>query len=314
MKKTLIAFSLLFLLALSFGCIGENNNAKNQTTAGALNATVLVNGVETNKMSLVSGQNAQVGVKLLNNADVPLKNVKGRLISCLGVYDSKTNDIPPKSEAYMSWNVKAPSMGESEVITCPTTIRICFETTTKGYTDLVFIPENYTDVPPVAHSTSQGSFLMFIYKFGVARVIGNSENEISGNIYLRNTGNGWVDYITYPENSGLGLNVIKNMTITLEGDNIEIQKFGSLNQTELLDKEWLSSDKKTITITSGDVEGGYSYLLKLIQGKELFQKLTIGITNPKEFQDSTHIYRLKTEANYGYCINVAEIDTTISGR
>ena len=309
-RKALFAFFLLFLLVLTFGCIGETKEEK-KNNPGILNATILINGIESNKIDLVSYQNAQVGVKIINHGTEKITNVTGRLLGCLDTNDARVDEILPNTQKYMSWSVKAPELGQGEKINCPTTIRLCFDYTSKGYTDLVFLPENYADVPPVGSSTSAGDFLKFDYAFGTNRVTNEGNNEFSGNIYLRNVGPGWVDYATYSD--GLAMNTIKNITITIIGDNIEIIKFGDLNQSTLNNNGWLSDDNKNITISTDNI-GNYKYLLKLVQGKELFFKMSMNVTNPSEFQDSTKIYNLKTEANYGYCIDIATIDTTLKGR
>lgn len=309
-KKILFAFSLLFLLALTFGCIGGSKE-KEKSNLGSINATILINGVESNKMNLVSNQNAQVGVKISNYGTGTIKNVTGKLLGCIGTKDAHADEILPNTQKYISWSVKAPELGQGESINCPTTIRLCFDYTSKGYINLIFLPENYTEAPPVASSTSSGDFLKFSYAFGINRITNEGDNEFSGNIYLKNIGPGWVDYATY--SNGLAMNTIKNMTITIQGDNIEIIKFGSLNQSTLHKKGWLTSDNKNLTISAKDI-GNYKYLLKLIQGKELFLKLSMNVTNPTSFQDSTKIYNLRTEANYGYCIDIATIDTTLRGR
>ena len=311
-KKILFAFSLLFLLALSLGCIGGNKNSNNnaQATSGTLNATILINGVQRNNMVLVSEQNAQIGLKLKNNGNEPIENVTGRVLGCLNSSDAFTEEVLPHTQKYLSWDVKAPELGEGEKINCPTTIRICFDYTTKGYTDLVFVPEDYNEAPPSPSHTVSGDYLGINYKFGVARVMKQGDNEMNGEITINNIGDGWVDYINYT--NGMSLNTLRKVNITLIGDNIAISKFGGLDQSEL--SNWLSNDKKTLILTADNTKEGYSYLTKLVQGKSLFLKLNINVTNPDSFQDGTKIYQLRTEINYGYCIDIATLDTTLSGR
>ncbi|MCD6575541.1 MAG: hypothetical protein J7K73_00065 [Nanoarchaeota archaeon] len=310
-KKALLAFSLLFLLALTFGCIGgKKEEGSGEQGVGTLNATILVNGVKTNTLNLVSNQNAQIGIKIKNTGVNPIENVTGRILGCLEAEDAYVDEILPNNQRYMSWDVRAPEMGEGERINCPTTIRICFDYNSKGYTDLVFIPGDYNDVPPSPSRYVSSDFLDIAYNFGVDRVIPDSdENTLSGQIIIKNVGPGWVDYINYSNN--LSLNTIRKINITLIGDNIEITKFGGLSKSELGD--WLSDDGKSLVITSDNV-GEYKYLLKLIQGKELFLKMNIEPTNPAAFQESTKIYQLRTEINHGYCIDIATLDTTLRGR
>ena len=307
----IFVFFLMFLVAFSMGCIGGENKQKNVTNS--LNTQVLVNGIQTDKIHLVSGQSVQIGVKIKNEGNSKIENLTGRVLGCLSSGDRlpQKQELTPNSEVYLSWDIKAPQMGEGETINCPTTIRICFETETKGYTDLVFLPEDYSEEPPVAHKESFSDFLKFDYNFGVMRVIDSTEegkNTFSGNIYLTNVGNGWVDYISYKNN--LNLNVLKELNVTLVGDNIKFTSFGGVKN---IPNNWISNNGKTLVITPSNV-GDYSYILRLIQGKELFEKVGFETTDSGKFQDSTHIYQLKTSAKYGYCIDVATLDTTLSGR
>ena len=312
MDRRLFVFFLLFLLVLSFGCTGGSKEKPHQQNTGSLNATVLVNGIQSDTLSLVSNQNAQIGVNLKNNGVRTLFNVTGRLLGCLEANDSNISEILPNTKNYLSWDVKAPEMGEGETMNCPTTIRICFNYTSKGYTDIVFVPENYNDIPPASSSTSSSDYFNFNYKFGVNRVINNSnDNTFSGEIYLKNIGPGWVDYVNY--SNGLSMNMLRSINLTLIGDNLEIVKFGGLNQSTLQSNGWLRNNNKTLNINSSNVDS-YGYLIKLIQGKELFDKMTLNVTNSHAFQDSTYIAGLKTEVNHGYCIDVATLNTQLSGR
>ena len=312
MDKKLFIFFLLFFLVLSFGCTGGSKEKAKQQNTGSLNATVLVNGVKSNTLSLVSEQNAQIGVNLKNNGVRPLFNVTGRLLGCLTSKDSSVAEILPNTKNYLSWGIKAPTMGEGESITCPTTIRICFDYISKGYTDIVFVPENYSDVPPSPSSTTSSDYFNFNYKFGVNRVInGGNDNTFSGEIYLKNTGSGWVDYVNYTD--GLNINMLRSINLTLIGDNLEIVKFGGLNQSTLKNNGWLRNNNKTLYIDSNNVSS-YGYLIKLIQGKELFDKMTLNVTDSNVFQHSTYIAGLRTEVNHGYCVDVATIDTHLNGR
>jgi hypothetical protein len=252
-------------------------------------------------------------VNLKNNGIRTMTNVTGKLLGCLDANDSHVDEILPNTKNYLNWDVKAPEMGEGETMNCPTTLRICFDYISKGYTDLIFLPENYSDVPPSPGSTSSSDYLNFGYKFGVNRVIsGSNDNTFSGEIYIRNIGPGWVDYANY--SNGLSMNTLRSINLTLVGDNLEIVKFGGLNQPTLHSKGWLTNNNKTLMITTSKNIENYGYLIKLIQGKELFDKITLNVTDSSAFQDNSYIASLKTEVNHGYCIDAATINTRLSGR
>ncbi|MCD6546974.1 MAG: hypothetical protein J7K22_00250 [Nanoarchaeota archaeon] len=321
MDKKIFAFFLLFSLVLFLGCIGGNKEKKTEeVSTGTLNATILINGKETNNLVLVSGQSAQIGLRLKNVGSRDIFNATGFLIGCLESEETDKYDIAPNGEQFFSWTVRAPVLGTSEIIKCPTTIRICFDSVSKGYTELIFIPETYNDVIPAPNYYSSGDFLKFTYNAGAMRVICNktngecnvadpSINNMVIAVYTRNIGPGWVDYRKY--SNGLAINTLKKLSFNLSGDNVEIIKFGELSKEQL--DNWLSDDGKYLEIKASEA-GDYKYLLKLVQGKELYSRIVLNVKNPDAFQDGLNVYTLNSEADYGYCVDVATINVELRGR
>ncbi len=318
MDKKIFGFFLLFSLVLFLGCIGggEKPSSEEQVgivNKGTLNATILINGKPGDSITLLSSQSAQIGLTLKNSGLRTLGNVTGMLLGCLESDLDNPGDIEPKSAQYLSWTVTAPLLGTSEIIKCPTSIRICFDYDSSSYTELVFIPEDYREAPPAPNAATASDFFAFSYNFGVIRVLKSGLNEIVGQISIKNVGPGWVDYIRY-QGTNLQIYTVKKLTIDISDiDGVEIVRYGELSQDKLIENGWLDDNKKVLTITEENA-GNYLYFLKMIQGKELVPRIVLNITNPELFQDSVNVYTMDVDVEHGYCIDMATINTEMRGR
>jgi hypothetical protein len=332
MNKAFFAFLILFLLVFVLGCINVGGGggqvgpatSSAKITKGILNATVLINGVETISVPLTSQQIAEIGVKLRNIGSDKITNVTGKMYGCLNDTtdgaNAKSAELRPNEETYLSWRLQAPTMGQSERLTCPVIMRICFDYITDGYTDIVTLPEDYSGVPPIANIYVTKDLLDMTFDIGTLRIINRADaNIVTGNLIISNIGPGWVDYVNYPANSGLEMNKIRSINLTLasKDNGLFINEINEVKKSTLENAGWLTSNGKTIMISSATTRVGntsYDYLLEMIGGKELRWRMTFDVKDPSVYQNETSLETLNVVVDHGYCIDIASIDAVLSGR
>lgn len=309
-------FSLIFILGCNFPGGGGGSNvsaATGEVSKGTFNASILVNGMGTSTMSLLSEQSAQIGLQIKNIGSSDLKDVKALLIGCIEGKPNKDNItvMYPNTADYLSWTVQAPPLSQSEVINCPLTIRICYDKNSSGYTELKFIPDQYTEAPEPANSFSDSDVLSISFNFPVIRVLNTSANDITGSLTITNIGPGWVDYSNYSVYPNLSINTIKSLTINLSANKVAITKLRDISGSDL--SKWLSNGGKLLTLTTKNAGSDIS-LLKLVQGKELYLPLRLNVTNASIYQSAPKTELLDVTIEHGYCLDIATIQTTLRGR
>jgi hypothetical protein len=308
LNKNFFYFLIIFSLILILGCIGggqqqaTSNETSGQFSKGTFSAKVIVNGQNTNMMTLLSQQSAQIGLQIQNVGGSDLKNVKAILVGCAeGVVHKDKANITAGGQDFFSWTVTAPSLSQSEIINCPTTIRVCYDRISRGYTELKFIPEDYLDTPEPPNSYSDSDVLATTFNIGVTRVLKNGPNDFSGAITISNIGPGWVDYVTYTE--GLSINTLRKLTINISSPNVAITKLrdepGNYGSTFVLDAA---------------TAGSKISLLKLVQGNELYLPIRLNVTNANPYQSAPITETLNVEIDHGYCLDLATIQVTLRGR
>ena len=309
MNKNFFYFLLIFSLILILGCIDggqqqqpTSNETVGQFSKGTFSAKVIVNGQSTNMMTLLSQQSAQIGLQIQNVGGSDIKNVKAILVGCVEgtVHKDKAN-ITAGSQDFFSWTVTAPPLSQSELINCPTTIRVCYDRISRGYTELKFIPDAYLDAPEPPNSFSDSDVLATTFNIGVTRVLNNSPNDFSGTITISNIGPGWVDYVSYTD--GLSINTLRKLTINVSSSNVVITKLrdtpGNYGSSFVLD---------------ATTAGSNISLLKLVQGNELYLPIRLNVTNSNPYQSAPITETLNVEIDHGYCLDLATIQVTLRGR
>jgi len=318
LNKNFFYFLLIFSLILILGCIGGGqqqatpNETSGQFSKGTFSAKVIVNGQTTNTMTLLSQQSAQIGLQIQNVGGSDLKNVKAILVGCAeGVVHKDKANITAGAQDFFSWTVTAQSLSQSEIINCPTTIRVCYDRISRGYTELKFIPEDYLDVPEPPNSFSDSDVLATTFNIGVTRVLTNISNDFSSTITISNIGQGWVDYANYT--GSLSLNTLRKLTINISSPNVVITKLRDAlvpvrNITEISGSNW------TAVVLNASTAGPDISLLKLVQGNELYLPIRLNVTNANPYQSAPITETLNVEIDHGYCLDLATIQVTLRGR
>jgi|GEM_PF-2802134 len=310
MKKFLFLFFISSLIILILGC--SQPQTQESINMNELNATVIINGKETNSIELIPYQNAEVGVKITNNGKYEMKNVSLKLISGVKNTPKKTNEIimVPGQTMYFSWSISGISLSSNERITIPASIKVCFDYISKGYSDIVFIPESYTDIPPSSSGNFASDYLSITHDFGVNRIIPNGINEIRGKIILKNIGKGNIDYPDYSSdyNKGMTINKLRSIKINLTAPDAKIVEFNGNSNLE----NWTKNPGWSLEINKSN-EGEFSRTLTLLQANELSLPITINITDTNKYQEQ-RIERIYTEIEHGYCINTANFNIIMKGQ
>jgi len=321
--KNLFIFLLIFL-AFVFGCVGgpAETKATTEVATGPINGTVLLNGNPGNVLNLVSGQIAEISLDMRNVGVTEMKNIEARLIGCLPAREgseeiAKEESLSPNERTFLSWSVQALELGQSEIINCQDILRVCYDTESKGIREIKFLPEAWTGEQEVAHSSTTSDVLDFKYSIGTFRVLKSGENILSGTIKIENVGPGWVDYMNRSRllrdgKPALKMNHLKSLNITISGEGVKFISISDLKGNDLT--PYLTNNGRTIYLSIDQIDENYDYLLKLIQGKELYLKFQLEVTDPDLFQDSPITRTLSIEADHGYCIDVATITVKMRGR
>jgi hypothetical protein len=307
-------FSLIFIL----GCIGSGqptstvNASSGEVSKGTFSAALLVNGKGTDTLTLLSEQSAQIGLQIQNKGGSDINNVKASLIGCInGVPTKDTNALmSPNSQDYFSWTVQAPTLSQSEIINCPLTIRICYDTTAQGYTDLNFIPDTYTGIPETPGTFSSSAVLGLTFDFPVIRVLTDGSNNVTGSLTITNIGPGWIDYSSYINN--LTIYTLRSLAINITADKVKITKLRDLSESELK-SGWVSNSGRTLNITTANA-GDQISLLKLIQGNSLYLPIRLTVTDSSIYQSAPKTETLNVFVAHGYCLDLATIQTSLRGR
>jgi len=317
----------LFSLVFIFGCISgpsdqtNVNESTGEVAKGTFSANILVNGKGTDTISLLSQQSAQIGLQIRNSGDSELKNVKALVVGCIDGVATKNNAsiITVGGQDYFSWTVTAPSLSQSEVINCPITIRVCYDKVSKGYTELKFIPEQYTEAPEPPTSYSDSDVLSLSFNFPVIRVLCNTTgstcnvnpnaNEISGSLTITNIGPGWIDYTNYSTSEGLAINTIRGLRINVTADKVKIIKLRDVSGL----RGWLSNEDRTLNLTTSKA-GTEISLLRLVQGKDLYLPIRLNVTDSLIYQSEPKTETLNVEVDHGYCVDLAQLSATLRGR
>lgn len=349
-KKILCFFLFFFFVALIMGCIGNGGReTDDETIQDGLSTQILINGVQTKRVSLVSGQSAELGLNIKNMGENPVENVNVKLVGWLGEQsESETaEEIIPGMEYFLRWSIRSPELSRGERINHRAFIRMCFDYTTESYSDIVVIPEDY-GAPPVPQSRTSSDYLNVLYNIGATRAIRDRENKIVGQVIIRNKGSGWIDYPTYEGN--LQRDLLKEIKIEIEGlEGAEITGYGGVSRDFLqrirLDSEELEGDYnfgvtdtiifqdmlpvinggggvgegvgridyETIVINYEDLEPAELYLLRVIRGQELTSRIEITLPGLDLYQDSVMIGRMHVSIEHGYCMDIATLDVTLTG-
>ena len=314
MNKNFFYFLLIFSLILILGCIDggqqqqpTSNESVGQFSKGTFSAKVIVNGQSTNMMTLLSQQSAQIGLQIQNVGGSDIKNVKAILVGCVEGNATKDKaNITAGGQDFFSWTVKAPSLSQSEIINCPTTIRVCYDRISRGYTELKFIPDAYVEAPEAPNSYSDSDVLATTFNIGVIRVLNNGPNEFSGAITISNIGRGWVDYVNYTDS--LSINTLRKLAI-----NISSQE-GSLQNVLITKLRDLPINPTGTFVLEAASAGTSISLLKLVQGNELYLPIRLNVTNAAAFQTAPITETLNVEIDHGYCLDLATIQVSLRGR
>ncbi len=315
-KKIFYFFLFFFLIVLAMGCIGNGNGETTEHAVNGLSPTILIGGVESNRIELVTGQRTELGLNLKNLGEREIENVNSKLIGCLEVeteFDNDTEEIPPGTEYYFNWRVKPMDLGRGERINCDSFFRICFDYTTESYSDVIAIPEGY-GVPPSPFSTTTGEYLNVLYNIEPTRIIDGEENRIVGEIIIRNVGTGAIDYVDYIDNPSR--NILRTIEIELEGlEGAKIVRLGGdpIENIEDDDGIQILEDGTKIIIDYNGLDN--VHLLRTIRGHEIRNRIEIKIPEDYscEYQESLNIGELRLRVNNGYCIDTSPISVTMRG-
>lgn len=300
-KKFFCFFLFFFFIVLTMGCIdiGNGEEVEEKEMIGEISSTILIDGVERNTLDLISGQGAEIGLNIKNHGTKSIENVTIRMVGYLkeDYSNNETDEIFPNTEYYFNWGVIAPELGSGERISSPVFFRVCFDSNTVSYSDVITIPEGHGS-PPTPYSTTSSDYLTVLYNIPPTRIISGRENRIVGEIIIRNIGSGSIDYEIYRD--GLTRNTLRDITVELKGlPGAEIARYSG---REIGD-----------TIVSLDSRDEDINLLRLIRGHELRARIEITIPDLDEYQRTTQIGGLELDINHGYCIDTPSITLNLRG-
>ena len=314
MKKNLFYFFfILFFIVLSLGCIETDEKEDEEIVTDGISSSILINGVQSRNIDLISEQRAEVGVRVKNFGDKPIENVTVKLIGYLNIENhisNETDRIFPNTEHYFNWLISAPRMRVGERISTMAYFRICFDYDTISYSDVITIPEAY-GAPPTPYTVTESDYLDVLYNIPATRMIeGKEDNRIVGEIIIRNIGEGDVDYPVYIDNPSR--NILRTIEVNVIGlENATIGRFGGERISSLEEDGGVEIINDTKLIISHTTDK--AHLLRVIRGQELRTRIEITIPDSEEYQKTTTIGGLEIDINHGYCINTPTISMNLRG-
>lgn len=312
-KIQILPFLFLFFIITSLGCIGplqdggDGEPKKNKTVEGVLKSKILINGENKKSVTLISEQRAEVGVQVQNIGNQTLYNLSAKLIGIdwEGENETEIDEMKPGQENYLFWTVKAPEMSSGQEITMPARIRAYFDRTSEGYTDLKIYPAKMGSVsPPIEHS--RGKLIDMEFNVGVVRMLNQSKN-ITGELKLKNTGPGWVDYPTYNKSKGhcKGMNLIRKVSLNISSNKSDRITFIEPEAGDL------KNENKTLVLECNEVENSNLYRLRMLDQSRL--KIPFELNIPKSYSGNRYTGRIYVEVNYGYATKLTGADITMEG-
>jgi hypothetical protein len=329
--KTFFTFLILFSLILVLGCLGGQSgqlsqaSTSSQISKGNINASISVNGKPSTEVNLLGEQTAEVSMRIKNSGTVQMKNLETTVVGCLTLESDKpaAEDVPPGSDTYLSWTLKAPEMGQGERINCQVIIRTCYDYTTDGYVEIPVASEDYNEEISAPSAFTRSDVLSVTPQIGILRVV-KDQNTYVSRMTVTNTGPGWIDYLKYID--GKEMYKLEKIDLTVSG-NLRFDSYSGFSAEKLKnahilgDGYWLSADGKTLTIDAVDTQAefdatvtgyeNYAYLLKMVSGKELTLNFNLG-ADKADYPDITY-ERLTYTLQHGYCTDIATITAHLSG-
>ncbi len=348
----LLPFFIIGLLLISFGCVKNNKQdsakAVTENNVGIISYTYSLNGKNSTSITLLKGEQAELGTKLTNMGKRDMKNVTLKLISCLDPLTENNyyNKLSPGETAYFSFTLLNDLSLGSQQIKCPSTVRVYFYYLTKSYTDIAVVGGEYSDEPPKLISYSDSDLLTIHYQLPqVFRVVEGSDKIIAGNLIIKNVGDGIVDYTEVGKTNEISEILIrtpKNIELTsIGGFNVNLVKLGSSSSSTgggtpagncglVICPKFIGTEDNNVNVYFNKTDDYNIYVifdsdLNNMQ-KEILTKMSIGQGNtgsliiPIKFKyvgpldsssSGSEIDRIETSVYYGYSYDLFKFNLVL---